>query len=84
MEQQQIDAHKTLAAAVICSAISDFRLKNYRHEAKEFLFSDRHKAIRIFWLSWLGLNDDGFQKLLRQKFHQGQANRLITWRALVP
>lgn len=45
--------------------------------ARAFLFGADHKAIRTFWLNWLGMTDEEFQRLLVRPTLQGQGNRLL-------
>ena len=76
MEQQQIDAYKHLAASVMAQAMSDLRNKGERQPALRFLTSPDFAKERGLWLAWLGLDDDGFQKLIRQNEFQGFGNTL--------
>lgn len=79
MDDEQITAYKNLAAAVLITAITDLKSKRERNQTLRFLTSNEaeHAKTRHIWLSWLGLTDDGFQKLLRAKSFQGHASRLI-------
>lgn len=76
MNDQQITAYKTLASHVLQLAISDLRVKSERERAMRFLTDPDMATERELWLAWLGMNDDGFQKLLRQKVFQGQENKV--------
>lgn len=73
---QQINAFKLLASAVLTLAISDLKNKKEKVQARRFLMDEDRVADRDLWLSWLGMNEAGFQKLLRQKTFQGHANKL--------
>ena len=79
MEEEQITAYKTLAAHVLITAISDLRSRSTRVDALFFLTSPDMARERALWLSWLGMNDKVFQKLLYQQEFQGQRNRLFLY-----
>lgn len=57
-------------------AISDLRNKKLREPALYFLTHPEMARSRGLWLAWLGMNDEAFQKLLRQKVFQGQKNKV--------
>jgi hypothetical protein len=84
MNIQQINSYKNLAEAVLHTALVDVRLKfdpNARKRALRFLTHEETKPVRVVWLSWLGLDDVGFQALLRQKVFQGGENKLTAYLA---
>lgn len=56
-------------------AISDLR-GPARLRAVRFLTHPDEAAERELWLAWLDMKDASFQKLLKQKTFQGQANLL--------
>lgn len=70
----QTDAYKALAAAVIVGAIRDLDYigngaDRVRWSAKEFLIGERCKGIRNMWLSWLDIDE----KELRRVFLDHEA-----------
>ena len=77
MNDQQIRAYKTLAAYVLVSAISDLKSRHYYRSALRFLTHPDTASDRALWLSWLDMDDDGFQKLLRQPKFQNNLNKLL-------
>lgn len=76
MNEHEILSHKALASAVISGAILDLNDKSKHRAAKEFLIGNKSRTIRGVWLAWLNLNDDGFQKMLRQPTFQGFPNKI--------
>ena len=77
METEQIVAYKTLAAHVLMLAISDLKVNSEHERALRFLTHPEMERERGLWLAWLSMNEDGFQKLLRQRKFQGQINKLL-------
>ena len=76
MNKQQIAAHKSLAAAVLMQAMADLSNKREMPRALRFLTHPDMARDRAIWVEWLGLNEAGFQKLIRQRVFQGQRNKL--------
>jgi len=75
-ESNDDEPYRHLAAAVLELALRDLKNKQERRSALRFLTQDSERSARELWLAWLGMDDGAFQKLLRQKVHQGQENRL--------
>ncbi len=68
--------YKRLARKVISQAIYDMR-NSKSLPAIRFLSSqiEEYKKIRCLWLSWLDIDDEKFQIMIRAKTHHGHKSK---------
>lgn len=78
IQVNQVEAHKSLAAAVLINAIQEAtaRDKLQRAWARSFLTAPNRMADRALWLAWMGFTDDEFQCLIKRRNWQGLKSKL--------